>query len=241
MATYNGEKYIKKQIDSILCQLSQEDELVISDDGSTDKTVEIINSYNDSRIKIINHKKNENNRSSKYKNFLYAKENFENAIINSTGDYIFLSDQDDIWLAGKVKRTLELLKKYDCVVHNYQIINMDDNLIKDAQFRKSPLHKSIFMNVVDNHFRGCCMAFNAKFKDSLFPIPKRVVGHDYWIGTLLAHYGNVFYELQPFIQSRWYENSVSAKKKTSIFYKFEFRFVLFAEIIFFLIKKRGIN
>ena len=56
MATYNGERFIKEQIDSILCQLAAEDELIISDDGSTDKTLEVIESYGDNRIKVLHHK-----------------------------------------------------------------------------------------------------------------------------------------------------------------------------------------
>lgn len=90
MATYNGEEYIKEQLESILCQLGEMDEIIISDDGSTDNTLNIIESYNDSRIKIhINTGKH---------GFVY---NFENALQKAKGEYIFLSDQDDIWLPEK--------------------------------------------------------------------------------------------------------------------------------------------
>lgn len=78
MASYNGEKFIKQQIDSILYQLSDTDELIISDDGSSDKTIEIINSYNDSRIKLLNHEKNPSFSKIKYsRSFYYASANFE--------------------------------------------------------------------------------------------------------------------------------------------------------------------
>ena len=85
MATYNGEKYIKKQIESILINLNKDDELIISDDGSKDKTLDIIKSIKDKRIKIISGPKQG------------VIKNFENALNNCTGEYIFLSDQDDIW------------------------------------------------------------------------------------------------------------------------------------------------
>ena len=85
MATYNGEKYIQEQIDSILCQLSKDDELVISDDHSTDATCDIIKSYNDRRIKLF---LNELAKG--------VTHNFENALLHSKGDIIFLADQDDV-------------------------------------------------------------------------------------------------------------------------------------------------
>ena len=80
MATYNGEKYIKEQIETILNNLDDKDELVISDDGSSDMTIEIINKINDKRIKLL-----EGPRKG-------LKKNFENAIKNTTGDVIFLSE-----------------------------------------------------------------------------------------------------------------------------------------------------
>ena len=110
MATYNGERYIKRQIDSILYQLGEDDELIISDDGSTDRTLEIIKKYNDSRIKIYEHiKKAELSKVKKLRNFYYATSNFENALIHSRGEYIFLADQDDIWESEKVTSTSSCL------------------------------------------------------------------------------------------------------------------------------------
>lgn len=239
MATYNGERFIKEQIDSILCQLSEDDEVIISDDGSTDKTLEIIESYNDNRIKVFHHKKDEKLMRVKYgRNFYYATQNFENAIKHAQGEYIFLSDQDDIWVEGKKKKCLELLKKYDCVVHNYKIIDVNGTIKKDKQFEKKPIHSSIFKNILDNHFRGCCMAFTKKMLDYVIPIPGNIIGHDYWIGTLINYYGDVFYEMEPLLESRWYSTSVSATKRTSIFYKLKYRLILFFEIIFRIINNK---
>ena len=93
MATYNGSRYIKEQIDSILSQLSALDELIISDDHSTDSTYKIIKSYNDNRIKF-------------YLNELEkgVTHNFENALLHSKGDTIFLADQDDVWNKEKIQK-----------------------------------------------------------------------------------------------------------------------------------------
>ena len=80
MATFNGEKYIEEQINSILLQLGKEDEIIISDDGSTDNTLDIIRELNDERIKLY-----QNNKQHGYAH------NFENALIHASGDYIFFS------------------------------------------------------------------------------------------------------------------------------------------------------
>lgn len=112
MATYNGGKYIKEQVDSILAQEFKENkdvemEIVVSDDGSTDDTLRILEAYRDERIKIFRH----TNPTRKYKYFNASRacsRNFENAMRHAEGDYIFLADQDDVWYPNKMD--LQLLK-----------------------------------------------------------------------------------------------------------------------------------
>ena len=98
MATYNGEKYIELQLRSILPQLSEDDEVIVSDDASTDQTLDVVRRLNDNRIKIVHHETDHG----------YTR-NFENALKYAKGDYIFLSDQDDEWLPEKVQVTLQAL------------------------------------------------------------------------------------------------------------------------------------
>lgn len=95
MATYNEAKYIREQLESILCQLSEDDEIIVSDDGSTDGTIDIIMSYHDNRVKVLHH------ISSPGSSFVKATRNFENALLHAHGDYI-LADQDDVWHKNKV-------------------------------------------------------------------------------------------------------------------------------------------
>lgn len=114
MATYNGAKYLKEQVDSIFNQEFKENpdteiELIVSDDESTDDTLNILRSYNDQRIKIYIHTEHKKNR---YFNAAFAcTKNFENAIKKATGDYIFLSDQDDVWYPWKLDKSLSSLKR----------------------------------------------------------------------------------------------------------------------------------
>ena len=123
IATYNGEKYIKEQLDSILVQLGEDDEVIIGDDGSTDLTLDIIKSYNDPRIKIYKNS---------FKNLIL---NFESTLEKAKGDYIFLSDQDDVWLPNKVKDSLKDLFKYDVVISNCKVVNKNLDVIHESFLR----------------------------------------------------------------------------------------------------------
>lgn len=204
MATYNGEKYIKEQINSILVNLKENDELIISDDGSTDKTVDIIKKYQnkDKRINLINGPR------------LGVKQNFANAIKESKGKYIFLSDQDDVWEKNKIKKVLKIFKKEKCqvVIHDADIV--DSNLKTTGQsffdFRNSG--KGIIKNIWKNTYIGCCMAFDSELKDKILPIPNNIEMHDQWIGLLGEKYGKSIFLKDSLIKYRRHDNNVSSMK-----------------------------
>lgn len=185
MATYNGEKYIKEQIESILYNLLLEDELIISDDGSTDKTKEIIQSFNDKRIKLIDgpHKG--------------IKQNFANAIEQCNGKYIFLSDQDDVWSNNKVEEVLKCFesdRKITCVIHDCDVVNDDmSSVIYDSFFEYRKCKNGIIYNIYKNRYLGCCMAFTKEMKKFILPIPNNIEMHDQWIGVICDKYGKSYF------------------------------------------------
>lgn len=148
IATYNGSKYIKEQIDSILPQLDECDEIIVSDDSSTDNTLSILKSYHDRRIIIFTNQK--------FNSPIY---NFENALKHAKGDIIFLSDQDDIWEFNKVQVMISFLQKKSLVVSDCYIINQDKNVICDSLFNGKVPNAGVFINILRNHYIGCCMAF----------------------------------------------------------------------------------
>lgn len=178
MPTYNGEKFIRIQLESILFQLEHDDEIVISDDSSTDKTVEIIKSFNDSRIHLL-----ENN------SFHSPIYNLENALKQAKGDYIFLSDQDDEWITGKVQICMEELKKNDLVIHNANVVDANGDEITDSFFKINHTRSGKIYNLLKNGYLGCCMCFSKKLLNSLLPFPKNLPMHDIYIGNYAAFNG----------------------------------------------------
>lgn len=207
LATYNGEKYLQEQIDSILSQLDETDELIVSDDGSTDRTIKILKSYGDKRIKIFfNTKKHGVNN------------NFENALRNTTGDYIFLSDQDDIWLPGKVKACMELLKDSDCIVHDCIITDSNLKVISQSLFNELNAGPGFFRNLKKNSFTGCCMAFTKDVLKKTLPFPdSKSFYHDQWIGLIASLSFKTKFSKQPLIYFRRHtSNASSAADKSQL-------------------------
>jgi len=223
MATFNGEKYIKEQIDSILIQLEAEDELIVSDDGSTDNTLKIIQTINDKRIKLIENK-----------GIHGYTHNFENALKESSGDYIFFSDQDDVWLPNKVKTIIPQLKKDNFVISDAYIT--DGNLkIKGKLSEWRKYNKGYLRNIYMSIYAGCTCAFTKKIKDYSLPFPPtKLIQHDTWIGLLCELKFNVVYIDEPLIYFRRHNKNTSgagSKSTKSTFYMFKYRTVLFFETI----------
>ena len=174
LASCNGEKYIGRQIESILRNLSSTDELIVSDDGSADETLRVVESFRDQRIKVVKGPG------------LGVKKNFENAIRNCTGKYIFLSDQDDVWMDGKVEAVLDAFHECNCpvVVHDCIVVDEEEQEIEGSfyDYRKSGPGK--FKNYLKNSYVGCCMAFDSELVKHVLPIPDDIEMHDQWIGLI---------------------------------------------------------
>ncbi len=172
MATYNGAKYIKEQVDSIIPQLAPGDELIVSDDGSTDSTIAILNSYNDPRIKIFHNTKSKG-----------VVGNFENALSRASGEYLFLSDQDDVWCDNKVLVCMQALKRCDLVLHDANIFKSSKTEI-NSFYAMNKSGRGYFRNMYKNSYIGCCMAFRRRLLSAIIPFPRGCVAHDLYIGLL---------------------------------------------------------
>ena len=188
MATYNGAKHINKQVRSILHQLSENDELVVSDDSSTDDTLVILQSFNDSRIRIF---KNTNARG--------PVGNFSTALANSRYNYIFLADQDDEWLNGKVKKHMELLQHYELVTSDAIVVDESGKVLFESFLKARKGGKGFFKNFMRNSYLGCCMSFRRSLLERAFPFPQNLYMHDWWLGLVAEIEGNVCFCEEKFL------------------------------------------
>lgn len=201
MATYNGEKFIKEQIDSILKQIGPNDEMVISDDGSTDNTLHIIKQIGDKRIKVYI---NEGTHGFTH--------NFENALVNAHGDYIFLTDQDDLWLDNKVKVVMNALKKYDFVIHDCITIDSNMNVLSESRYDDFNIRPGFFRHLLKSRYLGCCMAFNRNILEVSLPFPKNdfLIEHDIWLPAIAFAYFKVIQIPDKLIYYRRHGNNASS-------------------------------
>lgn len=222
MATYNGQEYIKEQLDSILLQIGMDDEVIISDDGSTDNTLEIIESYQDERITL-------------YKNsFKNVVLNFEFVINKAKGSHIFLSDQDDIWHKDKVKTYMESFAENPniiLVISDLQIIDKKGNAL-DKVFYKNKFTNNLVENIFVNNFIGCAMAFKSCTKKTFLPFPKNIAMHDWWIGTCCIIYGEICFIDKKLNFYRRHDHNVTKEGGANLVTKIKWRINLIVNLIF---------
>lgn len=236
IATHNGEKYIKNQLDSILSQLSQDDEVIISDDGSTDGTLSVINKMIDSRIIVYQYNQPLLTKHSHE----YVCRNFENALVHAKGDYIFLSDQDDEWLPNKVEMCLKDLENHDLVLHDFMHIDENENITLQLHYNGTFRPHNYFLRA-GKHY-GCAMAFRRKVLDYALPFPKHLLLHDYWIGILSETLGSFYFEKDPLIRYRFHQQNTSQTNnslKFKLTYRLQTLWFVFARVITYTFKKYG--
>lgn len=224
IATYNGERYIRQQIESIVCQLNVDDEIIVSDDGSTDGTLDIVKGIGDKRIKIIEGP----GRKSPILNF-------ECALKASKGDFIFLSDQDDVWKPDKVEICMKWLKTYHCVVSDAEVTDNRLKLLYPSLYDIMQVRQGRIYNTIwKNGYTGCCMAFRRNVLEASLPFPKNIPMHDIWIGNVAAYKYNVIFIPDRLIHFRRHENTISCNGKGSkftIWQQMKFRLNIIKNII----------
>ena len=235
MATYNGAKYIREQVNSILTQEFVENnetelELIVSDDGSTDGTIDILEDYNDERIKIFHHK---NGKKHKYYKGLFAvTENFSHAISKATGKYIFLSDQDDVWYPWKLDRSISVLKQNGGVVGvAFYLGDANLNIIGKVIYKR----QSFFALRFSHSLYGFSCGFVRDELKWIMPIPN-VPQHDTFI-MLTALWRNKMHFIDDVCAvHRWSgEHNVTGEANLNItpnYVRLFYRFRIWVTVIF---------
>jgi glycosyltransferase involved in cell wall biosynthesis len=219
MATFNGNKYITLQLESILMQLNEGDEIVIVDDASTDETVQLIKNIQDSRIKLFENMQN-----------MGVIPSFSRSIYLARGEVIFLSDQDDIWLPNKVKEVMNIFaKKMDTTLclSDAKIIDGTGSIRKNTYFQiRGKFTPSLFQNIIKNRFLGCSISFKSSMKEHILPFPKNIPAHDMWIGIMNLIYGKVAYIDKPLFLYRRHTENVTSMSHAKIHTVLKWRLAL---------------
>ena len=223
LATYNGEKYIKEQIESILNQTYKNIQIIISDDCSQDGTREILEKYEkDERVRVFYQEKN----------LGYVK-NFEFLLKQVESDIYMLSDQDDVWKEEKVEKTIEKLEQenLDLVFGDLEVVDEKLNIICKSYNQYMHLDRKIkkYINsyklqYIYNCMTGCTMASRKEWIEKILPFPtnSKYMIHDYWMGLVIALKGKVGYIEEPYILYRQHgNNQVGVSKASHKFKKLE--------------------
>ena len=223
LATYNGEQYLKEQLDSILAQSYNEFRLLISDDASTDDTVKILKEYaeKDNRITVFFQKEN----SGVIKNFEFLLEKVKN-------EYYMFSDQDDIWKEDKIEKSIKRIEETDSslVYTDLEVVDSDLNVIYKSYWKLKGIYDKIkkynnFESLYLNNFvTGCTIISKQEFIKEVLPLPNtsKFVLHDYWIPLILSQKYKISYIEEPLIKYRQHKNNkIGSKKKVDELKKFE--------------------
>jgi len=220
MATYNGEKYVKEQIDSIIHQTYENWKLLIRDDNSTDKTLEILKEYEkkDKRIKVIEDKKG---------NLGFVK-NFEELLIYSNKEWVMFSDQDDYWLENKIEKYVSILNsnpkdilKKPILIHSNSFICNDNLEIIKKEFINSNIASKY--NEDSYYFfyfvQGSTVLINRVMIDLALPFSKNVTVHDRYLHLLAEFLGKRIFINESLIKYRQHSNNKIGAKGSSIISK----------------------
>jgi glycosyltransferase involved in cell wall biosynthesis len=208
MATYNGAKYIREQLDSILVQASPGDEIIVLDDGSSDDTLAILSDYAARHVSLTA-LRNEHN--------LGVRGTFEKLLGLATKDVIFLSDQDDIWVEGRKSQMLDQVRRDGCVAVLANSLIMTEQGIGKPFFdeARAPNLDSVWRNFAKNSFIGCCMAFRREVLAVALPFPATISMHDWWLGTCAMTMGEVRYVAAPSLLYRRHSSNQSSSSRRS--------------------------
>lgn len=197
LACFNGERYIAEQLQSVLMQLQPQDEIIVSDDASTDKTIAIITSFASPLIRLHQNKTS-----------LGIVRNFEHTLKQARHDIIFLCDQDDVWLPGKVDQMQASLAQAVLVVSDCRVVDASLQTLHPSFFALHGSREGIAANLWRNAYLGCCIAFRRSLLQRALPIPAKAPMHDMWLGLIAQTLGRV--EFLPQVLSLYRRHGAAA-------------------------------
>ena len=207
MATYNGEKHLLPQLESILAELGPDDELVIVDDTSTDDTVARIREVSDPRIRLII---NEHN--------LGHVRTFETALRRAQGQTVSFSDQDDIWPAGRTERLLALLEHHLVACGRFETFADEPppQPTNVSTWASRPIVDGIQFELGRRPYFASTMAVHASLVPVLLPFPANVEAHDHWLALAGLMNGGVAFSDQIVTFRRLHESNLTPERRRAL-------------------------
>lgn len=222
LAFYNGKKYIEEQVNSILKNLKDDDELVISIDDDSDGSREILRdlAQEDHRIHLIKGPGSG------------VVANFQNALLHCRGEIVFLADQDDLWKENKAETVKKMFQnpKVTAVVHNAEIVDENLQSMGQTTFQWRDSGAGFWKNIKKNSYIGCCMAIRKSILKKLLPIPEKVWIHDQWMGLLAEQLGSVVFLEDKLLLYRRHEQNVTGLRRGSLLSMINKRYHMVTEI-----------
>jgi glycosyltransferase involved in cell wall biosynthesis len=199
---FNGALYIGAQLESILVS-PLVTEVIVSDDGSSDNTVEVVKSYNDARIKLVQGPR------------AGLISNYELLLSLASGEYIFLADQDDVWMADKVEVMLTHLRDADFAVCDCTVVDAQLNLLYPSFFALRHSGPGLVHNLLRNSYLGCCIAMRRELLEYALPFPSHLPMHDWWLGLVAETFGRVTFIRQSLMMYRRHGGNASPTTERS--------------------------
>ena len=195
LATFNGELYLKEQLDSLLNQSYKEFDIFVRDDGSNDATLAILEEYKNSLTIIQDNKES----SSAQENFTILLEYVSKL---KKYEYFMLCDQDDVWLEDKVKKSIKMMRNFTLqnehtplLIHtDLQVVDAQRNLLHSSfwnYMKLNPSKNAFHQLLIQNSVTGCATIMNKALLEIALPIPKNVTMHDWWLALVASQFGKV--------------------------------------------------
>lgn len=209
LASYNGAAHVEEQLRSILTQLGRDDEVVVVDDASSDRSVDVIRELGDPRIRIV--------RSPVNRGYVRT---FEAALLESRGEFVFLSDQDDVWLPGRLDLMLAALRDKPVVASNFSFFGQQPRTIESLRLRAADSDRRwtnlLLLWVGVRPYYGCAMAFRRDVAPLILPFPAFLhETHDQWIALVGNLLGGMRHLEENTLTRRLHETNTTPKKARS--------------------------
>jgi glycosyltransferase involved in cell wall biosynthesis len=227
--TFNGSAHIDLQLRTILSQIGPRDEIVISDDHSTDDTLAVIRRLRDRRVKVFTQPPDENPYRGPSRTIYAIYRNVEHALEKARGDVIFLADQDDEWLPGKVARVMEEFERgVELVLHDNTVVDGRGEVVMDSYFDEFS-HPGLnwIRFALKGFYQGSAMAFTRQVARRALPFPRMALAHDQWIASVeWTHRRRISFVHEPLMLYRRHGENFSectARSPNSLGFKLKYR------------------